>query len=48
MLHTAWDSAANPLVYPIIALISLVALAVTTHRLATPEHRPDTWAAQHR
>ena len=44
MLHTAWDSAANPFVYLIIALISLVALAVIAHRLAAPEHL----AAQHR
>lgn len=47
VLHTAWDSAVNPLVYLIIALISLVALAVTAHRLAAPEHRPNTQAAHH-
>jgi protease PrsW len=42
ILHTAWDSAVNPLVYLVIALISLVALAVAAHRLAAPEQRPDT------
>jgi protease PrsW len=48
VLHTACDSAVNPLMYLVIALISLVALAVTAHWLAAPEHRPDTWVAQHR
>jgi RsiW-degrading membrane proteinase PrsW (M82 family) len=46
-LHTAWDSAVNPRAYPVIALVSLVALAVTAHRLAAPEHQPDTLAVQH-
>jgi RsiW-degrading membrane proteinase PrsW (M82 family) len=47
-LHTAADSAVSPMVYLVIALISLVALAVTAHQLAAPGHRPDTMAAQHR
>ena len=47
-LHTTWDSAVDPRGYLIIALISLVALAVTAHRLAAPEHQPGTLAVQHR
>jgi RsiW-degrading membrane proteinase PrsW (M82 family) len=35
-LHTAWDSAGNPISYLVIAVISFVGLGVTTHRLADP------------
>jgi RsiW-degrading membrane proteinase PrsW (M82 family) len=39
-LHTAWDSAADSLIYLVIALISLTGLWVSAHRLAAPERRP--------
>ena len=45
-LHTAWDTAVHPVAYLVIALVSLVALAVTAHRLAAPEHHPAALAAQ--
>lgn len=34
-LHTAWDSIGGIVVYAVLAVISLVLLAVTTHRLGT-------------
>lgn len=45
-LHTAWDTAVHPVAYLVIALVSLVALAVTAHRLTAPEHHPAALAAQ--
>jgi RsiW-degrading membrane proteinase PrsW (M82 family) len=39
ILHTAWDSAVNPVVYLGIAVISLSALAITAHQLASPDRR---------
>jgi RsiW-degrading membrane proteinase PrsW (M82 family) len=38
-LHTAWDSAPNVYVDLAVAVVSLVLLGVTTHRLAAPHRR---------
>jgi RsiW-degrading membrane proteinase PrsW (M82 family) len=38
-LHTAWDSAPNLVVDSVVAAVSLVLLAWTTHRLAAPHRR---------
>jgi protease PrsW len=38
-LHSAWDLAGNTTTYLVLAVISLVLLAVTSHRLAAPHRR---------
>jgi len=34
-LHATWDSVGSPVVYVVLAIISLTLLAITTHRLGT-------------
>jgi RsiW-degrading membrane proteinase PrsW (M82 family) len=38
-LHTAWDLSGSTAAYLVLAVISLVLLAVTSHRLAAPHRR---------
>ena len=38
-LHTAWDLSGTTVAYLVLAVISLVLLAVTSHRLAAPHRR---------
>ena len=42
VLHTAWDSAPNIWVDGVVAVVSLVLLWWTAHRLAAPHHRERT------